>query len=233
MHAVIFLLLYQSKLPSSFSYIDTIVNKDFTTTSSSLHERIDNRLNDETVFLEEVHGYLRVIIGRIDMLTKERIEEIEQKARQVLSDMYGNVAALSPLINLAEILKDNGIQLINANFDNPEIIGAFDAQKKIIYVSQDEQRKTRQFFTVAHELGHFFLHSETKQEVFHRSQMDQFGDLLDDEQEANWFAASLLMPRELVTKEWHQHPDEQYIAARFGVSRAAAHWRLKNLNLVN
>lgn len=167
------------------------------------------------------------------MLSRERIEEIEQKARQVLTDLYGNVAALSPLINLAEILKKNNLQLVNAHFDNPGILGAFDASRHIIYVSQDEHKKTRQFFTVAHELGHFFLHDKNKQEVFHRAQMDQFGDNIDEEQEANWFAASLLMPRELITKEWNLHPDEAFIAARFGVSRAAAHWRLKNLNVIS
>ena len=63
----------------------------------------------------------------------------------------------------------------------------------------------RQRFTIAHELGHYLLHTQGAEEVhidrlfeikFRDEQSSRGTDL--DEQEANFFAAELLMPRQFI-----------------------------------
>ena len=92
----------------------------------------------------------------------------------------------------------------------------------------------RRRFSVAHEVGHFLLHTGAgPQGVFCR-----VGDLRPDpdsperlrERQANRFAAELLMPRELVEREVARlGPDPFTLARVFAVSDVAMGFRLVNL----
>jgi len=166
------------------------------------------------------------------MLGQKRIEDIEQKAREVLGNYLGDLQTIAPPIDVATILKKLNIKLYLADFNDSAVSGTYERSNNAIYVAADDP-KTRQLFTVAHELGHYFLEPDKKEEVFYRNQINEFTNTDGSEQEANWFAASLLMPRELVEKYWNQDNDIEILAARFAVSIAAAHWRLKNLGLVH
>jgi len=46
------------------------------------------------------------------------------------------------------------------------------------------------------------------------------------------FAAELLMPERALRAAWLSSPDVDAVAACFGVSRPAAHWRLYGFGLV-
>ncbi len=165
-------------------------------------------------------------------MNQKRIAEIEKKAKQIIVDYIGDPAVIDLPVDLAAILNQSGIVLKSAVFDDPEIGGAYDKKEKIIYIAEGE-RPARQAFTVAHELGHYFLEHKRETEVFYRHQANEFDSKdVQDEQEANWFAASLLMPEEKVKEFYKSEKDENIIAASFGVSRSAAHWRLKNLHLI-
>ncbi|MFD0940187.1 ImmA/IrrE family metallo-endopeptidase [Pedobacter boryungensis] len=112
--------------------------------------------------------------------------------------------------------------------------------------NQGEQRRR---FTIAHELGHFVLHrDEGTDTVFvdkdfivkYRSNK-LYSDLeLRQEQEANAFAASLLMPREFIFEEISKDrvrnlPEAELIselAKTFNVSVPAMTFRLSNLNIL-
>lgn len=165
------------------------------------------------------------------MISHNRINEIEDKAREVLGNYLGDIKSIAPPIDVATILKKLNLKLYIANFNNSAVAGAYQRSLNSIYVSADDP-KTRQLFTVAHELGHYFLEPDKNEDVFYRSQINNFKDNDGSEQEANWFAASLLMPKELVIKYWNENKDEEIMAATFAVSNAAAHWRLKNLGLI-
>lgn len=167
------------------------------------------------------------------MLGQQKIDEIENKSREVIGNYLGDPSSVKLPIDLATILEKINLSLIQVKFDDPTIAGAYDKTQNAIYISSDDQ-KTRQLFTVAHELGHYFLNPRKSTDVFYRNQLNQFEDHFDNgEQEANWFAASLLMPKELVEKVWKEEKkDEEILAARFGVSASAAHWRLKNLRII-
>lgn len=76
----------------------------------------------------------------------------------------------------------------------------------------------RQRFTIAHELGHFVMHSG-------------HGTDEHSEREAEVFAAALLMPPDLLRKEFSAAPDADVLRRRFQVSRDAMWITLKELRL--
>jgi hypothetical protein len=94
-----------------------------------------------------------------------------------------------------------------------------------IYVSA-YTGQTRDRFTIAHELGHYFLHSRQGEMKIYAERYTP-GTTLPVEWEANWFAAGLLMPEEAVKECWEDFPAESYIASVFGVSVDAATYRIE------
>jgi Zn-dependent peptidase ImmA (M78 family) len=103
----------------------------------------------------------------------------------------------------------------------------------------------RQNFTTAHELGHFLLHDLEQLHIDHEFRVRLRDDVSsqgtdDDEREANFFAASLLMPRQFLEEDL---ADEDYVdlldddflsdlARKYGVSSQALVNRLKNLDYI-
>lgn len=86
----------------------------------------------------------------------------------------------------------------------------------------------RNRFTIAHEIGHYVLHSNQGKKQM-KANRDGTGRL---EWEANWFAAGLLMPatqfKSLATKE---HWPDSKLADYFGVSEPAVEIRKKALGI--
>jgi hypothetical protein len=104
-----------------------------------------------------------------------------------------------------------------------------------IWVNAGEAREwpPRRRFTIGHELGHWFLHQDEQASLFCRHgavDPDARGERppLDPiEEEANWFAASLLMPAELVRQHYERSGgDFDALCAIFNCSRAAMGRRL-------
>lgn len=100
----------------------------------------------------------------------------------------------------------------------------------------------RQNFTIAHELGHLLLHDQDQLHVDREFRVRLRNDVSSQgtdeaEQEANYFAASILMPREflerdLEKKEYFDLLDDDSIrelARKYGVSTQALAIRLKTL----
>lgn len=85
----------------------------------------------------------------------------------------------------------------------------------------------RDRFTVAHELGHYFLHSKQGDIQIEAA---RFGTGRA-EWEANWFAAALLMPEDDVRQQYDR-TGEVGLAARYQVSTEALKVRLDSLELV-
>ena len=85
-------------------------------------------------------------------------------------------------------------------------------------------------FTLAHEFGHFILHEN--QEKFRLDLVDYSSDETIQETEANYFAASLLMPQDAFEDISTLTSDDDKIAAYFGVSVPAVkvrrEWIQKN-----
>ncbi len=114
----------------------------------------------------------------------------------------------------------------------------------VIGVNESHSRVRRRF-TIAHELGHFVLRHAGKVFIDKHSisRRDASSSFAADvhEIEANQFAASLLMPRELVfmalnslyTDELSRDQIITALARMFEVSGKAMEYRLMNLGLIH
>ena len=93
---------------------------------------------------------------------------------------------------------------------------------------------TRRRFTCAHELGHYVKRASTDDDAWeyvdHRGPSASRGTD-PDEIYANQFAASLLMPREALTRLIAHGLGAPEMAFQLGVSLEAMNFRLKNLGL--
>jgi Zn-dependent peptidase ImmA (M78 family) len=92
----------------------------------------------------------------------------------------------------------------------------------------------RDRFTIAHELGHYFLHSKVGKK---RIRVPRAGGGRE-EWEANWFAAGFLMPEEMFRKEWGNchgncHGNIGMIASKFAVSTFTTRRRAQELGLIS
>jgi Zn-dependent peptidase ImmA (M78 family) len=120
-----------------------------------------------------------------------------------------------------------------------------DEHRKVIGVNASHAR-TRQRFTIAHELGHLLLHESRAMivdtHVYRRDEVSSMGTERE-EREANRFAAELLMPADLIIAEAEALVDEQpsvtarrlveQLAVRFDVSAQAMEIRLGNLGILS
>lgn len=79
---------------------------------------------------------------------------------------------------------------------------------------------------IAHESSHVILEHSVQQ-------LERIGDFTflscdpDEEQEANWLAGCLLLPRSLLVKVVRATPNPDELAERFGVSREMVNFRLR------
>jgi IrrE N-terminal-like domain len=96
--------------------------------------------------------------------------------------------------------------------DDGETVG------RCITVNSD-QPLVRQRFTIAHELGHFVMHSS-------------HGTDDESERQADVFAGALLIPRGLLRREFTTTKDPEVLSRRFLVSRDALWIALKDARLV-
>lgn len=104
-----------------------------------------------------------------------------------------------------------------------------------IYLSTVTAR-TRDRFTMAHELGHLFLHLDDVKRhgahcVMRATRHVNFEDPSQQraEWEANWFAAAFLMPAGPFKETWQSK--KAWTPMQFDVSPAAAEVRAKSLGL--
>jgi len=188
-------------------------------------------------------------------MSKSRVEEFVEKLRELKSN-----AAIPPTKEIAVFVSEIGgtlryVPLSSPRLrpegtdDDPNVASVLihgpdepSAEKFRIFVGADASYE-RDRFSVAHELGHVYLHSqesvsdpEPGGRISARRVMagrPDFGASNDRwEWEANWFAAELLMPRKSVVELSERYKDsslELAIANKFLVSRAAARVRIQDL----
>lgn len=127
-----------------------------------------------------------------------------QNARTQAVQLLKKSNAFCTPVDLEAVAKFLDIKILYENFDN-EISGLLVVKdgRRAIGVNKNHGIN-RQRFTIAHEIGHFVLHHSTKNDVQHvdtksayfRSTAHSTEHL--QEQQANRFAAELLMPQELL-----------------------------------
>ena len=138
----------------------------------------------------------------------------------------------TPPMPIVEIAEANGVQVILADFGkfHEKVAGFCDFEGAKLFVNQ-EDIPVRRTFTIAHELGHWLLHREFFQKhpeaypILPRFPSAAPRNAL--EQEANCFAANLLVPSRLLQPILGA--PVSVLASIFQVSKTMMEFRLKNV----
>ena len=121
----------------------------------------------------------------------------------------------TPPVSFSKILSSLGLELVEKEFpaDMENVSGFLDIEKRTIYINANDNFQ-RRMFTLAHEIGHFILHEEMlrrepgKYELVYRSLLLE-GTPDPIEQQANCFAAHLLVPKTMLDKYYHDASIDQ------------------------
>lgn len=136
-----------------------------------------------------------------------KLQVVPDKARWNLvkseAERFSRVFSTPP-IPVREIAESNGVSVRFVEFSpeySEKVAGVCDFEKAQILVNSEDTTQ-RQIFTMAHEFGHWMLHRDIflnnpeRYPVLMRYQQPSNTDPL--EQEANCFAANLLVPEKLL-----------------------------------
>lgn len=174
-----------------------------------------------------------------------------KKIKDIIGGLFDKYGVSAAPIDVEAICEYQNITIRRRDFE--EALSGFAYQKdgeKVIGVNADEG-PLRQRFTIAHELGHLFL--EPRENIKYDKQFAmQYRNGLSSEGtdvkeiEANFFAAELLMPEELLKNDIEQYTRENsgktldfeddevvgYLAGKYQVSRHAMSVRLASLHYI-
>lgn len=175
-----------------------------------------------------------------------RRKHIESLVEDVLSTNAIEAAA----VDIKKIAKSLQIEIVEQDAEDNIagfLIKGFENKNALIGVNR-KHHENRRRFTIAHEIGHYFLHEyegvhfdgkNTGLQMYLRDDVSSTG--LDiQEREANLFAAQLLMPKRLLKKDISKieeihllEGDEiEKLAKKYKVSAAAMTYRLANLGYI-
>ena len=132
-----------------------------------------------------------------------------------------------PPVNPVLLANKAGLKVVGVDFEDKNISGYVNFQDKTIYIANSDPIN-RQTFTIAHELGHWFLHKDMTNTddipvLYRNGLLDNNTDPL--EKEANTFAANLLVPTELLNKYKDDYSVVE-LAKIFNVSQSVIGFRL-------
>jgi len=160
--------------------------------------------------------------------------QIETRAAEVLSHHGITSIPVDPV----ELANQLGIKVHNARFSEPNVSGLIAKRGPVssLLVENDDS-PNRKRFTIAHELGHYFLHLSTDGEFvdtpvdLQRASVAPESGSKRVEVEANQFAAALLMPEPKVRQAFSTVRNVDELARLFRVSREAMAIRIGTLGL--
>ena len=159
----------------------------------------------------------------------DQIEDIGSNFRKTVDEKYPDEKNVTNLLsNVVSIL---GGKIIGTN--DPEYFEINGGSLRInsignFYIKLPmDTSPLRDNFTIAHELGHYFLHYK---EEYGKIIYARYGNS-SEEIQANRFAAAFLMPREQFLKARKDYKDSvPLIAAHFQVSTDVVQERMKYIN---
>lgn len=132
-------------------------------------------------------------------------------------------------VNLDTIITELGLKAIyKEDMNDYALLNPLD---KTIYVFKNDQPIRDKLFAIAHEIGHWMLHSRDRE----RPRLNLHGNealdqtLIEEEKEANSFAFELLMPYEETRNLIIFGYSVNYIASHFGVPIEKAYMRYNEI----
>jgi len=166
---------------------------------------------------------LRALSGPSDIDLVDNPEKLLQFAEH-------NKVEMAPL-NVEDLTLKLGITLKSKPLgDLSGILYKDESNNWFIDINQ-LHHKNRQRYTIAHELGHYFLHKHLKDrfedEIFFRG-----GESSNEEWQANEFASCILMPEQQFRQSIKDGVNTiERLASKFEVSSIALRIRAKNLGM--
>ncbi len=164
-------------------------------------------------------------------MTSEIKKEACRDAKKLLEEVWGDGIPVDPVV----VARLAGLRVLEDATLNPNILGALikePNQDPLIMLNANDPPNRRRF-TCAHEIGHFVRRGGTPEPyttIDFRDASSARGEE-DEEIYANEFAACLLMPEQDVRRLTKEGLGDLEMSIRFGVSREAMHFRLKNLGM--
>jgi Zn-dependent peptidase ImmA (M78 family) len=172
---------------------------------------------------------------------------VPRRAELAADRLLADRGVTSPPIEVEALARSLGIIVVRRRFEDADVSGIlFRGDHHVIGVN-GAHAPLRQRFTIAHELGHWALHPgrEIILDVPVRVNLrDKTSSMASDleEIEANAFAATLLMPGQVLRDHLNRLPASQRrepdttaiaLAKIFKVSTSALNFRLINLGLTS
>ncbi len=167
----------------------------------------------------------------------------QKKIQSIVEKLLSDAMIYFPHVDVEKIARNLNIQIKLEDLKDVSGLIYRDGMQVIIGVNS-HHGENRQRFTIAHELGHFFLHSQNPLFIDKNTDHSFSIKLRNhvsseavslEEIEANAFAAELLMPTHLIAEAVkHVNTDDldeiiEQLAAQFKVSNQAMTIRLSNL----
>lgn len=155
------------------------------------------------------------------------------KAKELATSLLSKVLLKEPPVIAQELAEFCGLRVIYLNFATikPEyagISGFINPNTNTLYINSVES-SVRKNFTIAHELGHYLLGHTTSPEygnLLYRRPLEEQDDPII-EQEANCFAANLLVPETFLKNILKKYPfaTNRELSDIFGVSETMIRFR--------
>jgi Zn-dependent peptidase ImmA (M78 family) len=163
------------------------------------------------------------------------LEKVESKAEKILEAL--NIKTIP--VPVEDIASKLNIKISRA--PSSEFSGMLIRKNGHALIGiNDDESTSRQRFTIAHELGHYFLHTKKDTFIEYTEYRDNKKEIMRTvpERQANMFAAALLMPRtylekdfKIIAKKGFTEDELEILAEKYQVSEDAMRFRLMNLNL--
>ena len=177
-------------------------------------------------------------MAHIDSDTKTKIEKSIENIRLDTGLSY-------PENGLLDIASALGAEVVDAelpDFQGKRVKGYirwYSEEEKVttipftakIYLNSNQIASVKNF-TLAHEIGHLVLHKNSDSFRIDLQDYSDEADPYNQETEANYFAGSLLMPKDKLIIKIKNAKNLNDVAIAFGVSRPAVEARLKWLGLI-
>jgi Zn-dependent peptidase ImmA (M78 family) len=172
--------------------------------------------------------------------------------RKIVEELLDEHGIKEPPVDVEKISESYGLSVVRKDVESISGFIIRSDGKAVIGVNSNNA-PARQRFTIAHELGHYLIHPPSTDDVHVDSGFEvRFRDELSSqgtdksEQEANFFAAELLMPQkfleadlrnagkiDLVNGEFLVEGFLENLAQRYNVSSQSLLFRLTNLGVLN
>ena len=161
------------------------------------------------------------------------MNKIDEKLEELTSNILINNDMYKLPVDVIGIAKTNDIKVFEASLDK-KISGAIrynKATNKFEILINKNDARVRQRFTIAHEIGHFFLHNDMlKSDEIHIDIMYRMTN--EQERVVDYFAGALLMNKTLLEKTYKDGHSITELAELFDVSVSAMTVRLDVLGLL-